>query len=1060
MYVLDLNKSNHLLRTILLTISCLICQIGGFAQFSGSGTDSDPYLIYTAEQLSQIETAKSGSTFKLMADIDLTDFIDKKFGDEGWRPIYLKGKFLGNNHTISGLRINRPNENNIGLFSTISEIHNAEDDGFVSDLYLYCHDVIGCEFVGSIAGFTLNAAIKNCQIIIQDGFKVIGKSKVGGAVGRCNWLENVTVKGDVGDKTILNTENIGGIVGYGFGRRHSTAPEKINNLTFIGNVYGTKNVGGAFGQIYGSSNPWDISVTANIYAYTNVGGIVGLIGVESSNYPSVDVKDETTYLSDCFHSGEIIATGDNIGGIVGLVGLTGSISKCFHNGNIAGNNYVGGICGGGKSLKDPYSGGSIFRLSIGMSSSTTNINAYDYVGGITGCSISASIENCLFTGNIEGHNWVMGIGCNVDAKNCITHTKYIKGAERVYGIGNGSKNISICSVISASTGIACRVYPNDTENYSLSTIKVYEKGRLVDAKDGIDLTDQALRQKSTYTKLNWDFDHVWAINEGQSYPYLRMENKKQIENISFDQTALTLEIGETATLKTTISPIEASNSQLIWSSDDPSIATVDQGIIVAKKAGIAYIVAKDEKTGIKAICQVKVIYKKGYKIAFDPFKLQEESATTNISFKTNDEAVAPIKTLDFDVQFPKEWYDKSMFDVAISTERVYSTKTLTDNKDGSYHFTLTVKNESDYWGAENRKSSKVGTFTLYKESEDGTYSIINGMKLLHINKVVATDADGNAYQVAPYVGDVYVGEAIPVVENGKISYNGDYTDNGAFELLNNALKKTKADVTSVDLTNVTGLADGAKIKTTNPNALIIVSTKLPLGNEQNVVVDGTCENLELTDGYDFVAPSTFHANNANYQRTTSRTWGTICLPYAVKSDANVQYYTLTKVDAASNQMLFKSIDEVAAGTPAVYCLTNGAVGLKANATDVEIGTKADATTTDAEGWTMRGSYKAQTIDPATNANSIYYIAENKFWFADQAFNVAAFRGWFETTHNATVSQTKVFAISINDSVTDIQDANNEQATDKYVIFDLWGRQQNAPAKGQVNIINGKKVIVK
>lgn len=84
-----------------------------FAQFSGSGsgTENDPYLVFYAEQLSQLRNFlnKPDVYFKLMSDIDLTDWIEENSPVQGWQPIGVenapfKGIFDGNGHTIENFK--------------------------------------------------------------------------------------------------------------------------------------------------------------------------------------------------------------------------------------------------------------------------------------------------------------------------------------------------------------------------------------------------------------------------------------------------------------------------------------------------------------------------------------------------------------------------------------------------------------------------------------------------------------------------------------------------------------------------------------------------------------------------------------------------------------------------------------------------------------------------------------------------------------------------------------------------------------------------------------------
>ena len=64
------------MKRILSFAALLLCTLTSFAQFSGSGsgTQSDPYKIFYADQLNQVRNYpnQSGVVFKLMNDIDLT----------------------------------------------------------------------------------------------------------------------------------------------------------------------------------------------------------------------------------------------------------------------------------------------------------------------------------------------------------------------------------------------------------------------------------------------------------------------------------------------------------------------------------------------------------------------------------------------------------------------------------------------------------------------------------------------------------------------------------------------------------------------------------------------------------------------------------------------------------------------------------------------------------------------------------------------------------------------------------------------------------------------------
>ena len=80
--------------------------------------------------------------------------------------------------------------------------------------------------------------------------------------------------------------------------------------------------------------------------------------------------------------------------------------------------------------------------------------------------------------------------------------------------------------------------------------------------------------------------------------------------VTLDKTELALIEGETAELVATVTPDDADNKNVIWSSSDESIATVDQnGKVIAIKEGTAIITVTTEDGGKTATCTVTVTAK-------------------------------------------------------------------------------------------------------------------------------------------------------------------------------------------------------------------------------------------------------------------------------------------------------------------------------------------------------------------------------------------------------------------------------------------------------------------
>ena len=80
-----------------------------------------------------------------------------------------------------------------------------------------------------------------------------------------------------------------------------------------------------------------------------------------------------------------------------------------------------------------------------------------------------------------------------------------------------------------------------------------------------------------------------------------------VTGVSLDKTTMTLSgVNSTGTLTATITPSDASNTNVTWSSSNTSVATVSNGTVTAKGAGTATITVTTADGGKKATCVVMV----------------------------------------------------------------------------------------------------------------------------------------------------------------------------------------------------------------------------------------------------------------------------------------------------------------------------------------------------------------------------------------------------------------------------------------------------------------------
>lgn len=444
--------------------------------YSGNGTEEAPYLIYTAEDLANIN---SYSYYKIMNDIDVTDWIGANSPTKGWLPIGLDGggsmkQLDGNGHQITGVWCNN-GSNNTGLIASME-----------------------------------NATVKNLTVVVADGKALKGSgNNVGVIAGKAigSTFSNITVSGDISGATY-----VGGISGYADACVYDNCTASEVTITASGNYAGAItgcNSGGSFAECVVSES----SVSGASY----VGGISGKVDVALTGH-KVTATD-------------ITATGDYAGGIVGYT--TGDISNCVAEITLEGKDYIGGIVGNTTAsielskasgevtttdLVNCRAGGIVGYTTgdIANSYSTANTRGGQYTGGIAGYSFG-KIDNCYSSGDLYATNFGSGI------------VGYLEGSRAAV---NHCFAINNKIDVSDQNGVAMRViggFKNgaatpQSNNYALKTMvvsindvtqRIYD-----DPLEGISVDAATLMKQATYAAQGWDFNDIWGINDSEGYPYL------------------------------------------------------------------------------------------------------------------------------------------------------------------------------------------------------------------------------------------------------------------------------------------------------------------------------------------------------------------------------------------------------------------------------------------------------------------------------------------------------------------------------------------------------------
>jgi hypothetical protein len=258
----------------------------------GNGALATPYQLSDVYGLQGVgSSGMLGNAYVLANSIDAAGTVNWNAG-AGFAPIgssttaSFTGKFDGQGNAISGLFVNRPATNYVGLFGVIN-----------------------------------GATISNVGAI---GGSVTGSWYVGGLVGN-----------NLGAGTIFNSYSTAQVTGNGWyvGGLCGASIGSISNSYSTGNVSGNGfSVGGLLGVNQGSiSKSYSTGTVLNSGSYTG-----GLVGENMGTFNAT--------ITDSYATGNVSGS-DSVGGLVGYHGATDTITNTYSTGVVLGTTNAGGMVG-------------------------------------------------------------------------------------------------------------------------------------------------------------------------------------------------------------------------------------------------------------------------------------------------------------------------------------------------------------------------------------------------------------------------------------------------------------------------------------------------------------------------------------------------------------------------------------------------------------------------------------------------------------------------------------------------------------------------------------------
>ena len=233
------------------------------------------------------------------------------------------------------------------------------------------------------------------------------------------------------------------------------------------------------------------------------------------------------------------------------------------------------------------------------------------------------------------------------------------------------------------------------------------------------------------------------------------------------------------------------------------------------------------------------------------------------------------------------------------------------------------------------------------------------------------------------------------------------------------------------------------------------------------------DNLVLDDDKDFVAYEPFAAKAASYNRTMKEgtTWATLCLPFEVSlANQDFRAFKLLSADDVTETVELEEIEgSIAAGTPVIIKMNDGATKLDFTVADKEIAKDVQTAETANGNYQLQGIYTKKEFSKDAD-NNCYIVKGDKLMnpakllgeTTTKSVGSKPFRAYMVDNSFAPAAGARMFSISVGGSTTAIEQLEST-ADSKAEYYDLQGRRLQNLQKG-VNIVKrgGKtmKVIIK
>lgn len=196
-----------------------------------------------------------------------------------------------------------------------------------------------------------------------------------------------------------------------------------------------------------------------------------------------------------------------------------------------------------------------------------------------------------------------------------------------------------------------------------------------------------------------------------------------------------------------------------------------------------------------------------------------------------------------------------------------------------------------------------------------------------------------------------------------------------------------------------------------------------------------------------------------YRRPMTNTYGTVVVPFTPETvSEGTKFYTIDRPNTTKGELILTEVSSIEKGKPYIFSVTGSELSLSTTHTKADL--KMEYTLDNSTNAPLYGTYGINVLEN-NEGKGVFAISKDKFMHSIGTGKVTVYpyRAWIQ---DASLESTgvKAFSLVVDDTVSGIAtlDAQEGLHIEMGTIYNLQGKAVSTPVRGNMYIVNGKKIL--